>query len=186
MWLQAPPSRYRVVERGGRLVVIDSLSGSTPLRAKDLLPATTDDASATYVDYPEDDPPQPASAPILEAPRSALSPPPGKSLAPQAPSGLASIAATVAGQARDDRGRLLLTTARWYDAKGPRTLALDMAGEQQLGGAIIGLVVAAFVALCLVVLGDVLGWMIVFAIIFLAARAKPLTTVWLDRLARGG
>jgi hypothetical protein len=185
MRLEAPPSRYRVIERGGRLVVIDSQSGTTPLRARDLLPAVTDGAAPRYVDYPtDDDAPAPTPAAVLEAPRSALTPPPNRSLAPEAPGALRSVAATVAGDRRDDQGRLLLTTARWYDAKAPRTLALTKAGEQQLGGAMIALIVAAVVALFLVMFGSVVGWMIVFATVFAAGRAKPAVTAWLDRLAR--
>ncbi|MDB5679055.1 hypothetical protein [Sphingomonas bacterium] len=185
--MQPPPSRYRVVERGGRLVVLDSAVGGAPLTARDLLPdmaseSRTDDTPPMVLDEPYMDE-QPLAEPVAP-----VAPPPSRyataqSMIAEPPGALRSVAETVAGGARDGDGRLLLTTARWYDAKGPRTLALGMAAEQQLGGAVLALVAAAIVAVFLAVMGDVIGWMIVFGALFLLSRAKPVATLWIDRLA---
>jgi hypothetical protein len=115
-------------------------------------------------------------------------PPPSRYAAAQSiiaepPGAARSVAATVAGDVRDESGRLLLTTARWYDAKAPRTLALSEAGERQLGGVVLALIVGAVIAVVLAVMGEMVGWLIVIAGVVLMSRAKPVATAWLDRLA---
>lgn len=176
MKLEAPPSRYRVVERGGRLVVIDSQSGAMPLKAKDLVPDTVAFAA------------EPQAAPELSLDSAMASAPPPPPMSPrspiaQPPGALRNVAETITGDHRDRDGRLIFVTARWYEAKGPRTLALSKAGEEKVGGAILALVGAAIVALLFLLFGDVGGWIIVFAALLLLGRAKPLTTAWIDKLA---
>jgi len=185
--MDAPPSRYRVVERGARLVVIDSVAGGAPPTARDLLP---DDREGFSIEpYPREsgDPESPTTPPVILDSRlrgntnEDYATPPSPSALTQDPPGPA---ATVAGARRNDRGRLLWTTARWYDAKAPRTLTLSAVGERRLGNTVAALLIGSVLAVILVAVGGVIGWVIVFATFMLARQAKPLATAWVDRLAR--
>lgn len=193
--MDAPPSRYRVVERGGRLVVIDSAVGGAPLTARDLLPdmASDDEANVLPLErYPrESGDPGPQEIPPMTLDSRLRGNTAQEDVAPipsprptsyEAPGAAQSVAETVTGNNRDDQGRLLLTTARWYDAKAPRTLRLSEAGERQLGGVVIALLVGVVVAIFFAIMGDVVGWVMVVAAVVLASRAKPVATAWLDRL----
>jgi hypothetical protein len=144
MATEMPPTRYRVVERGRRLEVIDSWAGGRPNRAP--APSATRFTSST-------------TAPARR------------------------IAAAVAGGTRDARGQLILTTASWYDARGPRRVVLDGVAQTWLGNGLAALVVA-------VVLLWVLGGLAVAAMpavvaVALVLSGKATITRWIDRLAAG-
>lgn len=217
MLLEAPPSRYRVVERDGRLTVIDTLGDGAPRAARDLIAR---DGEARRPDPPAEAAtptlihtlprrrPVPSIGPPATRPRPSgarqgnTSPdalPPGRRMIeleratssagrsplrpPAQPPGLLrTIAATVAGDARDDAGRLLLDTAPWYDAKAPRTIALDAGAETRLGAAVAAAAIGAFLALFLVVMGESIGWIIAVIGVVAIGQAKPVVTRWLDRL----
>ena len=95
--MDAPRTRYKVVERGRRLEVIDTWNGNAPVR--------------TIRD------------PANPAPRS--------SPAPRSDDANAAVESMRASRL-DQRGRTILETAQWYDAKGPRTLTLSQQGETNL------------------------------------------------------
>lgn len=191
--METPPSRYRVIERGGRLVVLDSAVGGAPLTAKDLLP---DMAPDYEVDPPSFDPapdPEPIDdrdTPASEPGFAMLAPPPSfprpvatRPMIAEPPGLLRNVAATICGDARDADGRLQWTTARWFDAKGPRTLTLSKRAEPQLGFAMLALLAAAVVAIILAVGMGFVGFVILFVAGSLLRQAKPIATAWIDRLA---
>ena len=181
--MEPPPSRYRVVERGGRLVVIDSVVGGAPPTARELLSGKVSERSsdaASFYPYPREsgDPGPEAVSPFVLDSRVR------GNTAGNPPGAAQNVAETVIGNTRDDQGRLLLTTARWYDAKGPRTLALGAEGERQLGSIVVALAVGAMIAVVLAVVGETVGWVVVMVAIVALNRAKPIATAWLDRQAR--
>lgn len=179
MPMDPPPSRYRVVERGGRLVVIDSVVGGAPPTARELLPEVTSDSAAERFESFFRDGADTQAGPL----------PPQRPAAAQAmiaapPGVLRNVAATVCGDRRDRDGRLQLKTARWFDAKGPRTVALSENGARQLGLVVLALVVAVIVAVFLVVLWSVVGWAFVIVGVVALRQMKPAVTAWIDRLTQ--
>jgi hypothetical protein len=166
---EPPPSRYRVIERGRRLEVIDTMAGRRPPLAyvPEARAAPTDALPVPEI------PAYRPSAPVT-------APPPGMIAAPDF---LRNVAQTVCGERRDETGVLLLDTARWYDGKGPRTIALDPEGERELALLVIVMLVVAVGAIILAVVGGPVGWVIVFIGLSTLQRGKALATRWLDRLA---
>jgi hypothetical protein len=119
-------------------------------------------------------PDQPAfSAPPLRASQIVAGP----------PELLRNVAATICSDKRDGDGRLLLTTARFYDSRAPRTIVLDADGEREVGLVVL---VALAVAAGAVLFTATLGWPgIVVGVIavVLVRQANQIATPWLDRLA---
>ena len=191
MPMEPPPSRYRVVERGGRLVVIDSADGGAPPTARDLLPGMMrdDGADAAGVAYPrEGGEPAPAT-PALETldprlrggtdgVRSDV-----RALTTKPPGLLRNVASTVCNERRDSDGRLQWTTARWFDAKGPRTIALSDAAEQQLGFVTLALLVVVVGEIVLAVGYGLIGFVLIFVTAAVLRQAKPAAAARIDRLA---
>jgi hypothetical protein len=189
MAMELPPSRYRVIERGRRLEVIDTLAGRRPAYAP---------AAATFPDPVRPQPwvgtlpadgwqgeavdPEYEPAAVEEYSRSPPPPAPVGSM-PVAPPDFLINAASIVSSERDRDGRLLLNTARWYDAKGPRTVALDQAGERKLGAAILVLLALVVGGIVVGVLVGWLGFAFAFIAVSLGGRIKTIATPWLDRLA---
>jgi hypothetical protein len=48
MPMEPPPSRYKVIEKDGRLITIDTLAGAKPSGAKPSGPAAEPDAAAAF------------------------------------------------------------------------------------------------------------------------------------------
>lgn len=118
------------------------------------------------------DPPVP-SAPSQRAPTLVAGP----------PELLRNVAATVCSDTRDSDGRLVLKTARFYDSRAPRSIALDPDGERELG---LVMLVALALAVGAVLFTVTLGWpgIVVGAIaIVLVRQVNMVATPWLDRLA---
>lgn len=165
-----PPSRYRVVERDRRLVVIDTWAKGAP---------ASDSRSA----------PRPIAG-VRPMARPATAPRPGIA-DPRGATGLAGLLVRIACMGSDDgAGRRILTTHEYYDAKGPRDIVLSAAAERRLGRALTISVAAVAVAL-------VIGWfgMPLFVLLFFAAIGinaamasviKPVLTRWLDGLEAQG
>ena len=155
-----PPPRYRIVERGGRLVTIDTwakASSTTP----------------------------PAQPPVR--PRS-MQPPRGPSgLADRGlPATLGSKLVRAVLRVQGENGRPLLTTDPNWDRKGPRTIALSAAGERRLGGLllVIALLASGLLAAAIANPATLMPFAIAAAVIF-GATAKsgaPLLTRFLDSL----
>lgn len=181
-----PPSRFSVVERGGRLVVIDKETGQTPLSAAERMdlhdrqmgvepirPAKTaaktggapDMSAAARAESglsarpaPAQQKPMPAAAANSGKDRIAAAiaernkrpwnhPQPNDRPAPAEGPAPARIASRAAPQVGD---RKTIVTAKWWDAKGPRTIELGAKGQAELTGGFMflffGLVIAAIVA----------------------------------------
>src|SRR3569832_2213095 len=165
-----PPSRYRVVERDRRLVVIDTWEKGAP--ASDARQAPHPIAGATPVARPAT-----ASRPGIANPRGAT--------------GLPAILVHIACMGSDDgAGHRILTTHEYYDAKGPRDIVLSVTAERRLGRALTIFVAAVAAAL-------VIGWfgMPLFVLLFfsviginaaMASVIKPALTRWLDGLEAQG
>ncbi|HEX7850424.1 MAG TPA: hypothetical protein VF485_11900 [Sphingomonas sp.] len=194
-----PPSRYRVIERGGRLQVIDSWAATRPpAMAAYADPVAVEDVDPSDPPFADraaeawsDTPPPPVGfadmsaqpAMTLDRATPAAPPPRAPDLVAGPPELLRNVAATICGDARDADGRLVLKTARFYDSRAPRAIALDAEGERQLGLAILVVLALAVGAMLFTA---TLGWPgIVVGVIAvgLVRQVNLVATPWLDRLA---
>jgi hypothetical protein len=194
-----PPSRYRVIERGGRLQVIDTWAAARPQpRMADYaepepvdvdppdqaLADTVTDAWPTVARSSPDLVGTPSAAPAAsDRPAFSAAPPLRASqIVAGPPELLGNIAAAICGNKRDSDGRLLLQTARFYDSRAPRTIALDLNGQREVGLVVL---VALALAAGAVLFTASLGWPgIVVGVIAvgLVRQANQIATPWLDRL----
>jgi len=162
-----PPSRFSVVERGGRLVVIDRETGQTPLSAAERMeihdrqlgvepirperPSQTPDLSAAaraesgLSARPAPNQP-PTPAPTRQRSSGAATEPGKRPWAnapkdPPAPTpNTAPTPARVPNRPAPQRGgRKTIVTGKWWDAKGPRTIELGPKGQQTLSGGFVTL-----------------------------------------------
>lgn len=148
-----PPSRFAVVEKGGRLVVIDRESGTTPPTAAERMaahdqargiepirPASKEPAVAAAATTPEaldtrrstakDN--RPAATPA-RSPWSGKEAKAGTALRP--PANPASVTKTP----RPAGNRQIIVTGKWWDEKGPRTIELGPLGQTQLRNGLLAL-----------------------------------------------
>ncbi|MEO5492703.1 MAG: hypothetical protein ABIR08_01600 [Sphingomonas sp.] len=139
---------------------------ASPLILDSRLRGNTNDEKAITLETPL--PPRPAFA------QSPIAVPPGL---------LRNIAATVCSDRRDADGRLQWTTARWFDAKGPRTVSLSQKAEPQLGFATLALLATAVFAIIFAVAFGFVALIILFVVGSTLRQAKPGVTAWIDRLA---
>ncbi len=156
--MRPPPSRYRVIERGGRLIVVDNW-------AKDGGERPAVERTAT---------PRRPVIPTRRAPAGMM---------PSAQQGLRQRVASIATLgAVDPEGRPFWITSRWYDAKGPRNFALGPAGVRRLGGGLLG--VMALVTAVLISF-FVIGFPMIVVLGALAAtlgkNLNAVVTGWIDR-----
>ena len=196
---EPPPSRYRVIERGRRLQVIDTWADrrprtmaayADPIPVEDVDPSDPPFADTAGDSWSGTTPPRtgladPPFQPAMGLDRAPPTVP--SSRAPQLMSGppelLRNVAATVCSDVRDSDGRLVLKTARFYDSRAPRAIALDPDGERELG---LAMLVALALAVGAVLFTVTLGWPgIVVGVIAigLARQVDLIATPWLDRLA---
>ena len=127
--MQPPPTRYKVVERGRRLEVIDSWTGEPASKSVRV--------------------PQPADRSTMIEARSAK---------------------------LDQRGRRILRTQGWYDAKGPREIVLNAAGEARLRS----IQISGLILLGVAVLAGFIFWPILVFVGAVLLRGSPR-----DALRRG-
>lgn len=155
-----PPSRYSVVERGGRLVVIDRETGKTPLSAAERMdlydrkmgiePMRPAEREAAPVVIPAPQRTTPPSSPAgnrMEAAVAAMNrkqPWQDKVKATTRPQPARTPPARSPASASAGGGRKTIVTGKWWDVKGPRTIELGPKGQQVLSG---GFVTLFFVAL---------------------------------------
>ena len=164
-----PPSRFSVVERGGRLVVIDKETGQTPPTAAERMdlhdrkmgvepirpaarqaPAEPSAAIVEAVPPPQRNPPRPPNdrmaAAVAEMNRKQPWSQQAKATAPPQPARIPQRPARQP-QAVDQK---TIVTGKWWDAKGPRTIELGQKGQAELTGGfmalVFGLVIAAIIA----------------------------------------
>ncbi|SBV34840.1 protein of unknown function [uncultured Sphingopyxis sp.] len=162
-----PPSRFSVVERGGRLVVIDRETGQTPPTAAERMDAH-DRRMGTEPNRPAARAAPARAETILDLAEAAPAPP---RAAPQPPNDGKAAAAPAMNRkqpwAQQARGkgparipqrpqsqsragdRKTIVTAKWWDAKGPRTIELGQQAQAELTGRLMflffGVVIAAIV-----------------------------------------
>jgi preprotein translocase subunit Sec61beta len=196
---QPPPSRYRVIERGGRLQVIDTWAAKRPPAMADYaepeaveddssdqaLADTVTDAWPNFAQSSPDPVGISSSAPGASDQPAFSAPPPlrASQIVADPPELLRNTAAVICGNKRDSEGRLLLTTARFYDSRALRTITLDPDGEREVGLVVL---VALALAAGAVLFTATLGWPgIVVGVIavVLVRQANQIATPWLDRLA---
>lgn len=116
-----PAPRYKVVERGRRLEVIDTQTGR---------PASSH-ASVPLVGAPKGRAPERSRDVLMGAPAARSS-----AEAPQrSPAGL-------------DNGNVF-TTRRWYDEKAPRTIKLNFTTRKRIDGLRFGIAIAAAIGVAL-------------------------------------
>jgi hypothetical protein len=176
-----PPGRYSVVERGGRLVVIDRETGRTPPTAAERM-AEHDrrmgvepirPAARAELAAPAPAPakiPQPPAAPAHRTAPGRKQPwqepqpkrPGNATLQSARPQGMAQPPRTSAAPARKT-----IVTGKWWDAKGPRTIELGPRGQQKLTSGFIGLFFAALAAAILLLF---IAPVLLFAAAFLLFR----------------
>ena len=186
-----PPSRYSIVERGGRLVVIDRDTGQTPPTAAERM-AEHDRRMGHEAIRPVLRETSPAEDLLLAAEARAEPPakrPPNDRMAAAvadmnrkrpwndggkrpALSAAAPKSPRIAHRPAPDAGsatgqRKTIVTAKWWDAKGPRTIELGPKGQQVLGG---GFVTLFFVALIAAIVILVISPVMLFVAAFLVFR----------------
>ncbi len=172
-----PPSRLSVVERGGRLVVIDRETGRTPptaaermdahdrkmgiepvrpaVRAAPPVEAETIPGLAEPAPAPQRGPPRPPNdrmaAAVAEMHRKQPWSQKPKGPKPEGTASRPQPARIVQRPQPQTGGRKTIVTSKWWDAKGPRTIELGPKGQAELSGGfmalVFGLVIAAIVAL---------------------------------------
>jgi hypothetical protein len=161
-----PPSRFSVVERGGRLVVIDRETGQTPPTAAERMDAhdrrmgvepVRPAAQAalhteTILDLAGAAPAQQRALPRPPNDRQAAAVPAMNRKQPwgQKAKGAGSAIIPQRQQSRPQAGdRKTIVTAKWWDAKGPRTIELGQQAQAELTGGFMflffGVVIAAIV-----------------------------------------
>lgn len=152
----APPSRYKVIERGRRLVVIDTRTGR-------------ETASAP--------PPNRTRAPDKRG--AGESPDPVDRMLDH----VASAVVSAAPRSVDDHsGRPILTTSSLYDLKGPRRVILDENTQRAFAGTVIVTLVVGFVLLSVAVEWPAI--LIVPALVLINGT-RPIrrwVTTWIDAL----
>lgn len=179
-----PPSRYSIVERGGRLVVIDRDTGQTPPTAAERM-AEHDRRMGNDRIVPPARPAEPARAAIAEpAPQRQPSRPPNERMAAavaemtrkqpwsQKPKGAAqpSQPARIAARPQPTAStgaRKTIVTSKWWDSKGPRTLELGPQGQRELTA---GFMTLFFMALIAAILAMFITPVLLFAAAFLLFR----------------
>ncbi|WP_257545952.1 hypothetical protein [Sphingopyxis sp. DBS4] len=187
-----PPGRYSVVERGGRLVVIDRETGRTPPSAAErmadydrrmgnepALPAAQRfpvdafaDPSAPVIERVIEPPVPPVSDRMVATVAAMNRKQPWQDQRPAAAAGPARIAQRP--QPRPQSGarpatgaRKTIVTGKWWDAKGPRTIELGPKGQQVLNG---GFATLFFVVLIATIVGLFIAPVLLFIGAFLAFR----------------
>ena len=144
-----PPTRYKVIEQGRRLVVIDRMTGQ-PVR--------------------HDHPARPnalSRPPARLAARADRLDPVDRGLDRLAAGMMTRLPATI-----DDRsGRPIITTSPLYDAKGPRSVILDEATQRAAGGATVMAIVAAMALLAVALWSP---WSLLVPAILAFNAAKPI------------
>lgn len=164
-----PPSRYSVVERGGRLVVIDRDTGQAPATAAERMaehdrrmghevirPALRETPAAREAQPDAEAAPTPTERAAKRPPNDRMAaavadmnrkrPWNDSSKRPTAPR-----PARIAHRPAPDAGttpgqRKTIVTAKWWDARGPRTIELGPKGQRVLGGDFLALFFVVLIA----------------------------------------
>jgi hypothetical protein len=169
-----PPSRFSVVERGGRLVVIDRETGQTPLsaaermeihdrqlgiepvrperraNAPDLSAAARAESGLSARPAPIQSPAATPTKPRAAAATAERSKRPWATEPKDRPALTSDTAPTPARipnrPASQSGARKTIVTGKWWDAKGPRTIELGPKGQAELTGGFMFLFFAVVIA----------------------------------------
>jgi hypothetical protein len=168
--MQPPPPRYRIVERDGRLIATDTWAEKRPTRPE--APMTSMPGTPKPVR-----PSTPAS-PLWVRDGGMIS-----------ALGAVLVLSLCAGTT-DEAGNPTLTTANFYDIKGPRRIMLDPASAKRLGRVLLALL-SALLAMLLLACITAWGFIALFVLVGMTAgsvntTARPAITRWLDRLEQAG
>lgn len=168
--MKPPPPRYRIVERGGRLIVTDTWADTRPAPAE--APMTSMQGT-----------PKPSSPNMPAAVRGARNAGLIDSL------GAALLLAVCAGST-DGAGNPILTTANFYDVNGPRQITLGRPSATLLGRLLLAMASALLATLALMFTTS-WGFITLFVLVGVIASnanttARPAITRWLDRLDQAG
>ncbi len=166
--MDMPPSRYRVVERGRQLVVIDTRPG-----------CDARDVETAHI--PPGDALSPTRAKSIE---------PSKALVSDDRTGMGLLAQAGGSMGdalirRDASGNAeYLDTRRWFDDKGPRRVRLSAAGREQLNVAILVMLGGLGVGVAGAILVTPLIWVIGLTLFSTKTRAsiRAQITRWIDGL----
>ncbi|MEN3748655.1 hypothetical protein TPR58_15875 [Sphingomonas sp. HF-S3] len=142
--MDMPPTRYRVVEKGRRLIVIDRLRGE---RVESRIVDSLERRSPRRVETRD----RPAPAPAPTRARRAES-------------------RRSTGSGAETASGMVLSTQRWFDDRGPRRIRVDSDGEGKLAIAAVG---AALVAVLIIVLLIATGWIVLPILVFVAFQSGP-------------
>lgn len=182
-----PPQRYRVVERGGRLEVIDTATGERPQSAAERMAAhdAAHGHAALRFDRAEElllsaakqveKPAPPSTNPIPTDPiRARLEATPGpwqakgearppKAKQQSRPEPRRTGTSMGTGQSSDKATPFV--TGKWWDSKGPRAVTLNDAGRKKLAnGAMSIVMVGFFIAVMMLFIQPVLLLITAFAL----------------------
>lgn len=162
-----PPSRFSVVERGGRLVVIDRETGQIPPTAAERMnlydrqmgvepsrpaarQAPAESAPVTVEAAPQRDAPRPPNERMAAAVAEMNRKQPWSQKPKGAPPSQPARTAQRPQPQPQAGGRKTIVTAKWWDSKGPRSIELGPKGQAELSGGfmalVFGLAIAAIVA----------------------------------------
>ena len=178
-----PPSRYRIVERGGRLEVIDSQTGERPQSAAERMAAhdAAHGNAALRFDRLEEQRAEP-SPPAPANPASAKPAPPSDPIRQRLQEKASPWQAK--GEAKPPRAKRpaeppmqrpaqpasslvkgTFVTGQWWDSKGPRTISLGEKGKTKLGsGLMTALIIGFFIMIALIVVQPALLLVVGFAL----------------------
>jgi hypothetical protein len=148
--MDMPPTRYRVVEKGRRLIVIDRLRGE---RIESRIVDTPEGRSPRRIEARD----RPMSAPVS-------APSPARRAEPR----------RLAGSGTQTGSGMVVSTQRWFDDRGPRRIRVDTDGEGKLAIAAVG---AAVMAVLTIVLLIATGWIALPILALVAFQSGPRKAV---------
>jgi hypothetical protein len=149
MTMTPPPSRYKVVEKNGRLITIDTLAGKSAGDVSAARSAMTDEEPRLSVG-------------------DILSHMPADTIGVRQQKGLESLATMFTETDRSGKGGLILRTHRFYDPDAPRRVRLSNRKAQMLGALGLGGIVLVFVVAGFLLSGQIIP---LFVIGFITLRA---------------
>ena len=162
---QVPPPRYRIVERGRRLIVTDNWARDkapppSPIppspSGRDLLPSKAGDTANRIVRAGEE----------------------GGTL-------LRRLALAACAGAEDAEGRPIFTSASWFDTRAKRQFSLGRSGVERVGGTVLAfLMMIGFFFILSFVIGFEALFIPVVLLVIVGKNIPSIGTRWIDRLQK--
>ena len=168
--MDAPGGRYKIVERGRRLVTIDTLTGQEVTTMPTAsTPPITDTGRDKVTAAPKRNTGSAMGGPSRGEQAMGTSPRPAPTTLAKPRGIMLTLAGFVPGARFDSGDRVILMTKTYYDPRGPRELRLTAEKTNSLGGLVIAAMLIALVAVFLIFSGS---FVIVFVIGFVALRSS--------------